>query len=389
LTACRYIKQVGNRHLLREKINLWDSPKGRLFGIILLFLFWLSVQISIYAYLGIRRGSDTTVYAEAAAQLLSGQWPEGRLVWYSTYIAFLAMIFAVGGGFQLVAILQILLSGVAAMALGLSVKKMTSSFWTSCWAVLLYLFWFKIHQWNIFIYTESLFTSLALISFAVLLRIKTPFHYLCFFILFVLTFFVRPTGFCLLIGLVWYTFRKSALPGKKKLALGIIIFIVSMILLNGMLYQFELMTSYAQGEIIYPGVSLGFQVPADLIVPDSSHAPLLRLGLFIFYNPLYFAKITLAKMFLFLANIKPYFSILHNTLIVLVLYPLYGFAFLGFRQFPIRSGGQNFIIGFVLAQIFTVMLTTENWDGRFLIPILPFVFVLSVIGIHKHMKRLL
>lgn len=349
--------------------------------ILLLFLLWLIIQFSIYNYLGIRTGSDTQLYVNAAQKLLDGEWPQGRLIWYTTYIVFLATVFSLGGSLSLVVFLQILLSGVAAVALWFSVKRMTKSFWSSFVAVLLYLCWFKIHQWNIFIYTESLFTSLAIITFALLLSLKRPYYYILFAFLLLLTFFVRPTGFCFLIGIVLYGMQKARLNFGVRLTIGAILLLACFLLLNNMLSQFTLIESYAKGEIIYPNIRLGVEIPDDLMIPDSTLSPLARLGMFVFYNPFYFIKITLLKLFLFLANVKPYFSWLHNLLIALILYPLYIFAFLGFKHFHDKICGRYFILDFILAQCLTVMLTTENWDGRFLIPILPFVFILSAIGI--------
>lgn len=374
--------------------KLWDRSGQQLehsqqcFTYILVLFLWLIIQLTIFHYLGIRTGSDTQLYVDAAHNLLDGEWPQGRMIWYTTYIAFLALVFALNGSFPLIVFLQVLLSGVAAVGLWFSVKRITESFWTSFVAVSLYLCWFKIHQWNTFIYTESLFTSLAIITFAVLLSLKRPYHYILFAILFLLTFFVRPTGFCLMIGLILYVMQKVRWNYRMKFAIGMIFLLTCLLLLNNMLTQFTLVESYAKGEIIYPNIRLDVEIPNDLMIPNPSLSPLTRLGMFGFYNPFFFIKITLLKLFLFLANVKPYFSLLHNLLIALILYPLYIFAFLGFRHFPGKSYGNYVILGFILAQSLTVMLTTENWDGRFLIPILPFVFILSAIGIKWMIKRI-
>ena len=49
---------------------------------------------------------------------------------------------------------------------------------------------------------------------------------------------------------------------------------------------------------------------------------------------------------------------------------------------------KPFFFTYILAQGFTVMLTTENWDGRFLIPVLPFVFILASMDISKFLSKL-
>ncbi len=40
------------------------------------------------------------------------------------------------------------------------------------------------------------------------------------------------------------------------------------------------------------------------------------------------------------------------------------------------------------AHTFTVSMTSENWDGRFLLVILPFVFICSAVGISKLLKKI-
>ena len=153
------------------------------------------------------------------------------------------------------------------------------------------------------------------------------------------------------------------------------------VLLNKMLASYILVESYARAEIIYPGITLGVRPPARLAVPGAHLAPLARLVVFIALNPLYFFKIAAIKLLLFAANVKPYYSWAHNSAVAAVLWPLYYFALRGWRRLPARCPAAYFIGGFVGAQALTVALTTENWDGRFLVPVLPFVFVLSALGL--------
>jgi hypothetical protein len=125
---------------------------------------------------------------------------------------------------------------------------------------------------------------------------------------------------------------------------------------------------------------LGMEAPSDLYIPDATHSTLVSVFLFASYNPVYFLKLFFLKLFLFLGNVKPYFSVLHNTVIVLILYPLYFFSVKGFLKFPSHRKEKYFVAGFVIAQALTVALTSENWDGRFLVPLLPFVFLLAADG---------
>jgi Dolichyl-phosphate-mannose-protein mannosyltransferase len=347
------------------------------------FLLWLLIQSVLFIKFGAQTSVDSEFYLGDAMNLLNGQLPEGRSIWYVSYSAFLALTFFCGGNNGVVVFVQILLSGVATFCLYQIAMEMYGKRDVAILAVLFYLLWIKIHEWNTFLYTESLFTSCSIISFAILIKSKRTWRYVLACLLFFFTFFIRPTGFALLVGLFCYgvfSLRREYL-NRVILPLGFIGAISMVILLAGMVESFALIESYAKAEIIYPNITLGMEASSDLYIPKTDHSTFLRVFLFAFYNPVYFLKLFFLKLFLFLGNVKPYFSVLHNAVIVLVLYPLYVFAVKGFLKFPPHRKEKYFVAGFVIAQALTVALTSENWDGRFLVPLLPFVFLLAANGV--------
>jgi hypothetical protein len=351
---------------------------------ILLFL-WLSVQFYlIKVYGGAVTAVDSPVYIEDANKLLNGSWPEGRTIWYIGYSLFLSIVFFLGGSIQEAVVAQMALSGIATICLYMLTFKITQDRLAAGLAVLFYLLWVKIHHWNVFIYSESLFTSFGIIAFTILVKSKTPWHYIFSVVLLLYTFFIRPSGFGFYVGLSFYFFSFVHFKQLNRWALASFALLMvagSVLLLDKMLKDYILVESYARAEIIYPNISLGIVPPADLSLPSESFSPLIRLILFVLNNPLYFVKISLLKLGLFLGNVKPYFSLMHNLLIVVVLYPLYFFAIKGYKQLALIGRERYFIAGYVLAQALTVTLTTENWDGRFLVPVLPFIFILSAAGL--------
>jgi hypothetical protein len=349
---------------------------------VFLFLLWLLIQAVFFIKFGARTSVDSELYLADAMNLLNRQLPEGRSIWYISYSAFLALIFFFGGSNIAVVVVQILLSGVAAFYLYKIAMEIYSKRNVAIMAVLFYLLWIKTHEWNTFLYTESLFTSCSIISFAVLMKSKNVRQYFIAGLLLLFTFFIRPTGFALVIGLLCYSMfsvRREYL--KWVIPLGFIGVMAALALLVGMLESFTLIESYAKAEIIYPNITLGMEAPSDLYIPKNDHSTLVRVFLFAIYNPVYFLKIFFLKLFLFLGNVKPYFSTFHNAVIVLILYPLYFFAGRGFLKFPRHRKENYFIAGFAIAQVLTVALTSENWDGRFLVPVLPFVFLLAANGV--------
>jgi hypothetical protein len=355
---------------------------------VFLSLLWLLIQAFLFIRFGARTSVDSELYLTDAANLLYGQLPEGRSIWYVSYSAFLAFIFFCGGNSIIVVFVQIFLSGVATLCLYQLALEVYGKRNVAILAVLFYLLWIKIHEWNTFLYTESLFTSCSIISFVVLVKSKNAWHYLAASLLLLFTFFIRPTGFALVVGLLCYwvfSLRREYL--KRILALAFIGALGAVVLLVGMLENFPLIDSYSKAEIIYPNITLGIEVPLNLYIPHADQSTLVRMFLFAINNPIYFLKLFSLKLFLFLGNVKPYFSIFHNTVIVLILYPMYFFAAKGFLKFPAHRKEKYFVAGFVITQTLTVALTSENWDGRFLVPLLPFVFLLAANGIALAFKK--
>lgn len=357
----------------------------------LLLLFWLFVQFYLVrVYGGVVTAVDSPLYINDAKLLLTGTLPERRSIWYIGYSLFLSVVFYFRGSLEAAVFWQVAISGVATVCLyilTLDISKDKLSAWI---AVFIYLLWVKIHHWNMFIYSESLFTSFGIISFTALIKSKKPWHYGLSALLLLYTFFIRPSGFGYLVGLLFYGFSFVNYRQFSKwgiAALTLLMVAGAALLLNKMLTAYILVESYARAEIIYPNITLGVEPPLDLVIPPDSYTPLIRLVLFVLHNPLYFAKISLIKLGLFLGNVKPYFSLLHNLVIVSILYPLYFFAVKGFIHLSHLAKSRYFIAGYVLAQALTVTLTTENWDGRFLVPVLPFIFILSAIGITQLIRK--
>lgn len=352
---------------------------------IILILLWLSVQLGVYLKLGVQTSVDSFQYIEDANSIISGALPQDRSVWYLGYTSFLALVFFLGGTLKAIVILQILLSGLAAVSVYTIATKIFEDNAVAWLSVLLYVGWIKIHEWNTFIYTESFFTSFTIISFMLLLKSHKPWHFVLTLVVIVFTFFIRPAGFAFVAGVAVYLLNLFSEKTTRKTLISITILLTIgwLFLLNKMMVNYPLLDSYVKGEIIYPDINLGVEVPDALFTPSTDLPPLVRWILFLMGNPLYCSKLFLIKLLLFFGNVKPYFSWFHNIMIVVTLYPLYFFAVKGFRKLPMEKKEKYFILTYVLVQGFTVALTSENWDGRFLIPVLSFIFILSAGGINS------
>jgi hypothetical protein len=338
----------------------------------LLSLLWLTMQILVYVQFGIKSSWDSTYYIEIATKLEHGMFPSGRELYYASYALVLASLHAFSLPYETAIIVQLM----ASFACLVCVYRLGSHLWSEnagLLAGILYVVWFKIHQWNFFLYTESLYTSFSVILFWWLFcKTENKKYWPAFAALLAFTFFLRPNSVCLLGGLVVYYWPQI----KQYKWIVATLLLISIAGLNYMIKSYDLMGSYQKTEIIYPSISLGMALPNQLQVPNT-RLPLLDLLLFAFYQPVYFLKLFGIKIFLFYSNAKPYFSHFHNTLIICYLTPLYAAFLVSLTRFT-QKRELRALASMVFFQGIVVGLTSENWDGRFLIPVLPFVFLVAV-----------
>jgi hypothetical protein len=371
-----------------NSVKVWITKSSEWNYFVALFIIWAVLQVTFFQS-GPKTSVDSALYIRDANQILAGSIPEGRNVWYLGYSLFLAVVFFCKGSLQSVIILQMIFSGVAAICLYSMTTKITKQKSTAIITVFLYLVWIKIHEWNTFIYTESLFTSMGVVSFSLLIQSKKNWQYLLTGMLLTYTFFIRPAGFCFVAGLIFFLFAQHRQKVSRSVMIlaGLFLLIGCSLLLNKMLAHYKFIESYARAEIIYPKITLGMNIPDSVVIPEDNYPPLIRLIIFVWKNPLYFLKLSGLKLLLFFGNVKPYFSTIHNLCIMIFLYPLYYLAIKGWRTLNVSGKEKYFCLAYISMQALTIALTTENWDGRFLIPILPFIFVLSATGITSMMHR--
>lgn len=87
------------------------------------------------------------------------------------------------------------------------------------------------------------------------------------------------------------------------------------------------------------------------------------------------------RFILFWGNVKPFFSLTHNLIIAIVLYPLYFFTakvlLFGKILLPLRI----YIFLLLGQQAFITTMTSEDWNGRFLMSVIAFVFMFGAVGL--------
>lgn len=343
------------------------------------------IQFATYLKFGVFSSCDTPLYIGGGNALLNNSLPSGREFLYVSYMSLFSIVKILNLHKNFIVFFHL----IAALLALITIYKITLKFSddrTAFISGLLYLIWFKFHQWNFILYTDSLFTSLSIVCFYLLIIAKSYRMIILTFLIFSFTILIRPTGVGLLIAGLIYVL--SFLNKKTYLTQVSIALVLGWFILNYFLTDFSqlIIKSYTMAEIIYPKIPMYIEPPVNLELPNQGPYPVINLLSFVVLNPIYSLKLFIMKASLFLFHAKPYYSLPHNIFVLFFLIINYVFFVIGFQKVK-EYRLKLFVFIFIAIQILTVGLTSENWDGRFLFPILPFVIVFSAIGMNRYLKK--
>lgn len=307
---------------------------------------------------------------------------------YILYPWYQSLWLRLGAGWWGIVLGQLAASGLAALALYAAVRRLAGGQrGPAALATGLFILWPDVQQFNCYLLTESLFISLSVLSFWALVRARGAGWGAGFLLggLLVLTALVRPNGFvvagaAVLAGMAeLYAQRYRVFwlaVGAGVVALPLIIWA-----LNRQLVSFLIVETYLRGELMFATPVWAIHPSAPLVLPPAGWSQMGRVLHFATHNPGFLARLMLGKLFVFFSSIKPYYSLGHRLMSVLVLWPLYWLAGRGVRRPAVWLPARVFLVGVPLLQAGVVMLTVDDYDVRFLAPVLPFVFALAALEI--------
>jgi hypothetical protein len=289
---------------------------------------------------------------------------------------------------------QIALSGLAALALYQAVRRLAGGRRTAAaLATGLFVLWPDVQQFNCYLLTESLFISLSVLSFWAFGRTRGGGWgaWVVLGTLLLLTALVRPNGFVVAsaVGLagvatLYVTQRRLF---WLAVAAGVLAAPLAVWWLNHQLVSFFIVETYLRGELMFATPVWAIHPSAPLVLPPPGLGQMSRVLYFAAHNPGFLARLMLGKLLVFFSSIKPYYSLGHRLMSVLVLWPLYWLAGRGAGQAALWLPGRAFLVGVPLLQAAVVMLTVDDYDVRFLAPVLPFVFALAALAVGEWLKE--
>ncbi|SNS23525.1 Dolichyl-phosphate-mannose-protein mannosyltransferase [Belliella buryatensis] len=348
-------------------------------------------------------------YAEEIRQ--QGIFYKPHHFWYIGYVLLIIGANSIIPGHEGIVIFQYLLAYLALIALYFTsiniFNNPKAAFLTAFW----FLAFFMISFWNLFLYAESLLISLYCISFFFLSRAYrgklTTLEVPLMIIIITWAFLTKPTAIALIAALLiaglynLFISTKSSKPSSFILHpssfISFLLFLflpavagTFLILLNQMLSTFGFVENYQIGEIVYNIHTVADQpyakwlmikVPENLYLPNPEAPPLWKLTTIIIMNPWYSIKLFATKAFYYIFYIRPYFSWTHNILALAVLLPMYYFAVRQLMAKNLDAIIKSFVITFLAVAVLSVCLLSINWNGRFLVPILPIIFLIGAKGL--------
>jgi hypothetical protein len=330
--------------------------------IVVLLIFWGSMNSLIYSHTGIKLVSDSMGFIEEAESWIVGQNILAYRFWYSGYVCFLFILKLLHLPYQSIVFIQLFFSFFSII----KVFRFLKSDQTNAWFCSLFLiFYFPIQQWNFYIMTDSLFTSFIIISLVEIGKyIHNPTRKYIFIIPFVTTL-IRPNGFTILLSTVivsLFEFLKRRKVNPKLIYSGVAITIVLfgiLILLGSDIFLKFAKVSFESGEMICGYHSIDIKKFSDQTLFELwSHHPLELIKLFF------------GRIFFLVSDIRPFYSLSHNLFCLIFLAFFYINRTRRILTFKTFCHLDLIIIGFIILNVLLVGLTYSDWDGRFLCPIL-------------------
>ncbi len=367
----------------------------------LLYVFVCVGSISIF---GVKYVIDSHRYIEYATNLHNGFYAEKHNFWYIGYVIFIYAITAIHDSYEAIILAQYVYGLVAVWCLYYTSRRLFCDERVAFITAILFVLFVETTTWHSYILAESFLTSSVCVTLYLLSSIhqgdRRVILYLGCAVMVMLTAFAKPTGMAI-VGTIGIVLAIRFLRGSKLKAIkwtgalvGSILFVV---LVNTMLKSFNVVHQYQTGEIVFASSkqperftqeSLYISVPDDLYIPSSDNEPVVRIASFLWMNPLFTLELFFKKMFYFLFHVRPYWSIGHNIFSLIFLVPIYVLAIGGTNKSGVYSQTAIFAFFYLLIQTIAVSATSVDWDGRFLMPLLPVLFLTASKGLDKVLRTI-
>ncbi|HZR25939.1 MAG TPA: glycosyltransferase family 39 protein [Vicinamibacterales bacterium] len=343
----------------------------------------LVVNLGLLAMTGVHIGGDTVRYVEGAGNLLSGRPLEGMQALFPGYIALVAASAKLGAGTLGVVVVQIAVAALATLAL-FRIGRRLSNVACGTIAALLFALNVDLARWHLFVLTDSLYISLVIIATYAAHEAaeRGGWRYVAASVLVLVAATLRPHGRVLIVSAALYwiarrpTLRRDAVVAYAAAA----ILLIALAVTTGATLRAEAETPgrwLGNGVVIWSDTASQLSMPHDAVVDPAaagatSTAPLRYAA----RHPIATLRLAVTRVSVELWHARRFYSRAHNAAVVALLGVTYACAVVGFlrrRHQPIA-----WLMAIVVAShLAFVAATFADWDGRFVLYVLPLIDVFA------------
>ncbi len=334
--------------------------------LLLIGVFWLVVQVSLIQEYGIVTSREAVKYFDECHQLIqTGHFSDKKYLFYAVYILLHVVFYILGFETVGVFLFQLFLNLLATCLFFKLTYNITGKKPTAFIAVMLLLLTQTFQMWTVYLYTESVFSSLFIIFSYYLLGVKIQNNKNRILAggLFLLLIFARPTGLLLIPVLFLYYFF-LLIQGKEYLKAFFFSGFVAISFIPILNYAMQSSTTF---NFVKP--FLERQVICD--VPETvytipSHTTSNTLsGIFDFivHNKTQFIQLATHRFVSFWGLQRTFNSRSHNLYLGCFFYPIYLMGLIGLiKLFKQCIGVFIFIVSVLFFFTLSVELTSPIGD---------------------------
>lgn len=359
---------------------------------IFLLTIWVSLQCFFLWKNGIVTSLEAVKYIDQAKLFLTaGKYSSGNFLFYSVQIQLIALCMKFNISYLWLVIFQIVMNGISMACFYILVRQLSKNSVLPFIATVYLLGFIYYQEFNTFLFTESLFFSFSVIyTYFLFSREKITIRNFLLILFFLsLLYLTRPTG----IFFIPATFLFITIKFHSKFAFKIIAasiglaFIFFYFLFNFSLSsggEFDFLLPYLKEEIICGVQTISKAHNINIPVEKNSLAGLAYIIINHFHL---FFSLAIQRLIAFFGVYRSYYSTFHNIIASSYFYLLYLIIIGGLKYLvKVNKAEVWFLICNIGLVAIAVMLSCDEWGNRFILSVLPFILLLSVISISNYMS---
>ncbi len=344
-------------------------------------------------YGGIQYGCDSKRYLEGAENLIQGKGIMGYRNAYVGYMSIIALGRVLGLGLEFTLAFQIIVTLLASIAFYDLIKSITKSKTAGILGASFYFSSPYIVTWVLFIHTESLYSSMLIISAWALYKLiqkQTFRHYFIILIIVIFTTTLRPNGWVLIPISLFFIIQYYNLLFRSKIIIYLSLFVGFIFIMNYSPWFSKnreldgLHQLIMKGQIICDKETFHLSMPKENF---SNKNDLVESVTYIVKHPFAFTKLAFLRIASELFPIyRPWLTIKFIIRFNLWMLPTYFFTLVSL-YFIKQQRGLKIILTFLFAHLLIIAFSFSEREFRFLTQILPLFYLAGTCGFYFMVKK--